>query len=196
MARRSRPVRTAAAALALAVVAGCGVRADSSPRAIDDPEGAFQVPPRGADAAGADRIYLVGSDNLLRSVRREATTVQDLIEVLLQGPNDSSQERQLSTAIPSATALNRVRSSGSTLLLDFSSDLADVAPAQQQLAVAQIVFTASALEGVREVEITIDDVAQPFLKGNGESTVGRLQVYDYPGFAQTAQPPYPALPNS
>ena len=49
-------------------------------------------------------------------------------------------------------------------------------------------------EGVTGVQITIDGEAQPLLKGNGDATTGLLRPYDYPGFIQTAQPAYPALP--
>ena len=67
------------------------------------------------------------------------------------------------------------------------------APVQPQ-ALAQIVYTAAELEGVTGVQITIEGEAQPLPKGNGDATTGLLRPYDYPGYIQTSQPAYPALP--
>ena len=179
----------AVAALAgLLALTGCGVRTDAAPRPIDDPESVLQSPSQGADAAGADRIFLVGpgENHLLRSVRREATTFESVIQVLLQGPNDRELAAQWSTSIPTGTTLNRSRPSGSTLYLDFSPELISISPILQPQAIAQIVYTASELPGIQSVQITIDGVAQPMPIGNGTSTLDSLQVFDFPDFAQTA----------
>ena len=61
-------------------------------------------------------------------------------------------------------------------------------------AVAQIVFTASEVDGVESVNILINGADQQWPSGNGELQSAPLTVYDYPGLVQSSQPAYPAIP--
>lgn len=194
MARRKRLL---AVAMALVATAACGIRTDSAPRVIDDPDAVIDEPATGgADAAGPDRIFLVGPDHLLlRSVQREAPSTQNLIEVLLRGPNEAELDAQWQSAIPPTTQLlSNPRRQGTTLFLDFSPELTTLPAVELRQALAQIVYTAAEDDGVEAVQITIDGRYQPLPKGNGETTTGPLRPYDYPGYVLTAQPAYPALP--
>ena len=62
-------------------------------------------------------------------------------------------------------------------------------------AVAQIVFTGSELDGVRTVRIRVDGQTRDWPDGRGELQRRPLTVYDYPGLAESAQPPYPPIPS-
>lgn len=197
MAPRDRLARWAVAVAAVAVAAACGVRPDAQPRTIDDPVPVVGAPASGdPDAGGRERIYLVGPDanHLLRSVPREATSTHNLIEVLLRGPNDTELGAQFQTLIPAGTTLLGSRRQGSTLHLDFSAELTTWSATNQPEALAQIVYTAAEDEGVEAVQITVAGQVLPLPKGNGDPTTEPLTIYDYPGFVQTAQPAYPALP--
>jgi hypothetical protein len=185
--------------LGLALVAGCGIQTDDQPRAIPGAEpvvGAEVV--SGAASGGARRIYLVapGERRLLRSVPRSATTAQDLIEILLDGPNEQELQDGWISQIPADTELLTSRTRGTTLFLDLTSDLTGLPTNLQPQALAQIVYTAAELPGVTGVQITIGGELQPLPKGNGVATTGVLRSYDYPGFIATSQPAYPALPGS
>jgi hypothetical protein len=189
--------RYVAVALAVGVLAGCGIRADDEPRTIHDEEPIVGAEvSSGSEAAGGERIYLVapGEERLLRSVPREATSTQNLIEILLAGPNENELEEQWVSQIPPGTRLVSSRSQGSTLFLDLTSQLTELSANFQPQALAQIVYTAAEDEGIEAVQITIDGEQQPLPKGNGDSTTEPLQIYDYPGFVESAQPDYPALP--
>jgi len=50
------------------------------------------------------------------------------------------------------------------------------------------------IDGIEAVQLKVEgeDVAWP--KPNGDTTADALRTYDYPGFVQTAQPSYPAVP--
>ena len=152
----------------------------------------------GTSASGADRIFLVapGDDDKLSSVLRNATSRENLIEVLLQGPNAEERDAQWVSNIPSGTEVLSTRSQGNVFTIDLSRDLIGLTGSPLAQAVAQIVYTASELDGVGAVQITVEGESLPFPKGNGDSTAGQLRVYDYPGFVITAQPDYPAQGSS
>ncbi|HUF96756.1 MAG TPA: GerMN domain-containing protein, partial [Ilumatobacter sp.] len=149
----------------------------------------------GSSASGANRIFLVapGDEDKLSSVPRNAVSRQNLIEVLLNGPNEEELDAQYLSNIPSGTEVLSTRSQGNVLTIDLSRDLIGLTGGPLAQAVAQIVYTATELDGVEAVQITVEGELLPLPKGNGDSTTGRLQVYDYPNFVITAQPPYPAI---
>ncbi len=180
------------------LLVACGVRADSSPH--DVPE-AFRANlsgvSSGTDASGAERIYLVepGEDRLLRSVPREASSSEELIEILLLGPNTAELDAEYSTTIPSTLQLLSAREQGSYLYIDVTSELTELSGPGLVQALAQIVYTASELDGVESVQITVNGEQIAWPKANLESTTGLLRTYDYPGLVRTAQPAYPSVPS-
>ena len=183
--------------MAAALLAGCGIRTDDEPRTIAGAEPVVGAEAgSGSASTGVDRIYLVapGEDGLLRSVPRSATSTRDLIEILLNGPNEEELAAQWTSLIPAGTELLSSRPQGSILFLDLTSELTSLPATVQPMALAQIVYTATDTPGISAVQITIDGEPQEVPKGNGELTTGALRPYDYPGLVQSAQPAYPALP--
>lgn len=182
-------------AMVLALV-GCGVPTDEDPRTIDvEPVIGEQVG-SGSESAGADRIFLVapGEPRLLRSVPRSAAgSPRNLIEILLDGPNEDELDAQWISQIPAGTQLLSFRPQGDVVFLDLTSELTALPAPVQRQALAQIVYTAAEIDGVTGVQITIEGEIHALPKGNGDATTGELTPYDYPGYVQTAQPPYPAL---
>lgn len=180
----------------------CGVQTDESPRDIADaqrgPLGTSNGSGGGA-ASGTERIYLVGpvaSGEVpqLEPVARTADTPTELIEALLAGANSAELEQQFRSAIPVGTELNAVGLQGGTLRVDLSSELQAASGDDLIDALAQLVFTSSELDGVRQVRILIDGAGQLWPVGDGTLSSEPLTVYDYPGRVATAQPDYPAIP--
>ena len=100
--------RAALAVASLILLSGCGVRPDSSPHDVpEDNRVDLSGPSIGTDASGAERIYLVepGEDQLLRSVPRQASSAEELMETLMLGPNDTELDDEYSSAIPSTLQL-------------------------------------------------------------------------------------------
>jgi hypothetical protein len=181
----------------VAMLAACGVQPDSAPRDLPEAEQQLPVLGGGATAAtGGDRIYLVGpgEDRLLRSVPRSAgTSPLDLIRVLLLGPNDDELADQYSTNIPPDTEVYSARKQGQFVTIDLSDDITELTPQSLIQAVAQIVYTATAIDGVETVRIEVDDESRVWPTATGEPKAD-LRVYDYPNLVQSAQPAYPAVP--
>ena len=78
--------------------------------------------------------------------------------------------------MPRDLVLRSARSGGGVLSVDVSSELLDEPAPKLQLAIAQIVFTASELEGVREVRVTVVGTIRPWPDGEGELRTVALDV--------------------
>ena len=191
--------RVATAFVALTVLAGCGVSPDASPRDLPEGERTLAAAQGVSDneAEGLDRIYLAapGDERLLRSVSRDAVTRRDLIEILLAGPNDDEAEQQFSTFLPpTLELLNTPRKQGPLLFLNMSPALRELSGQTLGQALAQIVYTATELDGVEVVQINVEGRSVSWPTPNGGDTSAPLSRYDYPGFVQSAQPAFPAVP--
>lgn len=194
MSRRRMLLLTVAAL----VMTSCGIQTDSAPRNLPDSERgpAAAGSSSGSDASGADRIYLVapGDERLLRSVPRDAALREDLMQILLLGPNDDEIAAQYSSFIPPDTQLLSARSKGQILIVDVTGEIAELTGQSLSQAIAQIVYTATEIDGIEAVQLKVDGVEVAWPKPNGEITADPLRIYDYPNFVQTAQPAYPAVP--
>lgn len=196
----SRPrcsVHVLVAAIAAAVTGvACGVQPDAMPRDLPEEERTIAVGPAGSDAAGANRIYLVapGEERLLRSVPRQASTRAELIEILLAGPNDDELAAQWSSFIPPSTELLWARTQGQVLTINLSGGITELSGRNLAQAVAQIVYTASELDGVEAVQLRVENEALAWPRSSGETTSDPLRIYDYPDLVVTAQPEFPTVP--
>ena len=194
---RGRIVAAAVAFAGLVVAAGCGIQPDASPRDLPEDEQLLPIDigQSGAAAAGGDRIYLVGpgADRLLRSVTRNAEQPDDLIEILMLGPNDEELADQYSTNIPPATRVRSASRQGQFLTVDLTDEITELSPQSLVQAIAQIVYTATEIEGVETVRVRVGDETRTWPTVTGEPKTD-LRIYDYPGLVQTAQPAYPAVP--
>ena len=184
--------------LSTLVMTGCALSPDAAPRDLPADERTL-VPAQtatGGEAEGPDRIYLgaPGEDRLLRSVPRDTATRQDLIEILLAGPNEDELEQQYTTFLPANLELLDTYKQGTILFLDVSDELTELTGQPLSRALAQIVYTATELEGVERVQITVNGSPVSWPRPVGSNTASTLSVYDYPNFAQSAQPAFPGLP--
>jgi spore germination protein GerM len=187
--------------VALAVMSGCSIRPDASPTDLPaDRADAFGDTPEGDVAAGTNRIYLLAPSDpeapqRLRSVQRDVRqTPTAVLGSLFAGPNTAEREEQLDTAIPAAVELlEPARQVGQLLTVDVNDVFDELTPDALRLAVAQIVATATDIEGVRSVQLRIDGETRVWPLGNGELTDRPLTQYDYPGLVESTQPAFPAI---
>jgi len=96
--------------------------------------------------------------------------------------------------LPGGLQLLSATRRGGELRVDVSSELGELSGEALVAAVAQLVFTASELDGVQSVKILIDGADQQWPAGNGELQSLPLTIYDYPGLVLSSQPAYPAIP--
>lgn len=194
-----RAIATTAFASMVWTLAGCAIQADSGPRDIpadDDARGAIESSAEGGEATGEGRIYLLapnGGEQVLRTVLRNS---KDLLQQLVQGPNQQEVSAGLSTEVPPTIVINDVRFDGSVYVVDISDGINELTGANLRLAVAQIVFTASEIPGTESVAIRVDGQSQSWPNGDGIPISRPLTAYDFVGFAESSQPAYPVTPRN
>lgn len=192
----------------LATVAGialllgaCTIQPDSQPKDIPaDQRGQLDEPgAQPGQATGAGRVFLVAAgadgESVLRSVLRNASEGEPLIRALLDGPNDDELDDGLASALPDAVSVNSARLVAGTMIIDVSEEILELNSIELRLAIAQLVFTANEIDGVRSVRVRVAGAAQEWPNGRGELRAQALTVYDYPGIAESAQPAFPPTPS-
>lgn len=190
---RWRPV-TALAVVLVALVAACGVPTDAEPRAIETRNVPFQLLAPTVEAPTTTQpantateratIYLADADGKLQAVRRPVTapaTAKRVLEALLAGPTEEEADR-FATAITSDTQLLGVDGPDNGLVIvDLSRQLLDITGRSQILALAQVVFTVTALPSVDRVLFKFEGQPAEVQNGNGtltSSPLGRLSYRD------------------
>lgn len=202
-----RPVRflplVAAAVLTGVALTACTIGSDDGPRNVPpaDQQQLRVATDRSAGAAtGTARVYLLapegaGQSHLLQAVARDVSeNATDVLTELMAGPNAEELVGQFRTALPTGLQLLSATRRGAVLQVDVSQELGELSGEALVAAVAQIVFTASEVDGVQSVKILIDGADQQWPAGNGELQSLPLTVFDYPGLVQSSQPAYPAIP--
>lgn len=189
---------------AAAMITSCGIATDDGPRDIpvaDQVELGIGTDNEAGAATGTARVYflspeVVGQSARLESVARDvAETPTALLIALLAGPNETEQSNQFRTAVPVGTELLDARRQGLVLRVDLSPEVLELSGQVLITAIAQIVFTAAELDGIRGVKILVAGADQQWPKGSGQLTSAPLTVYDYPGLVPSSQPDYPAVPS-
>jgi hypothetical protein len=188
--------------VALAAVSGCSIQPDASPNDLpDEVANVFGDPDTGDEAAGTNRIYLLAPPDVeapqrLRAVQRDVLTLPgSVLESLFAGPNADERNDLLDTAIPADVELIDARQVGQVLTVDLNDVFDELTPEGLRLAVAQIVSTATDIDGVQLVQLRIDGEERVWPLGNGELTDRPLSQYDYPGLVESSQPAFPAIPS-
>lgn len=190
---------TGAAIVGALALAGCSIQPNDTPRDVPAAQRPQLAPaPEAGQAIGAGRVFMVTDlgEQTLRAVPRDAESGQQIIEALIDGPNEGELNAGIQTAIPPELELNvPVRTVASTFTIDVSDELLNLSTAQLRVAIAQIVLTAGEIDGVRDVRILVDGVTRAWPDGRGTLTSAPLNVYDFPGFAETSQPHFPVVPS-
>jgi spore germination protein GerM len=205
---RGRWFRAALAVIVAAVVGGtaCGIPRDSSPRPVpreaQQPLGESGAPgPAGSEVFGP-RVYFLRDDPdraateaipVSRSVERSAEAV---LSALFEGRTAAETDAGLRTSIPTGTTLLGARIVAQrTLQVDVSEQIFDAESEAQIEAVAQIVYTATALQDVDRVRLLVEGEPRDWLVGDGSLVSGTLTRFMYPGFAGSTRPAFPPIPS-
>jgi len=192
--------RTLLIVILAAVFASCAIQEDGAPRDIPiSQRGNFGDPATGDAAEGAGRIYLlspVGTDEQprLRAVpRSDAADAEELLTSLLAGANEDENALGLTTAIPTDLEIQQARTVGTRLTIDINDALSELSDLGLRQALAQIVATASEVDQVQQVRLSVNGQNQGWPTGDGEVADRPLTIYDYPEFLESSQPDFPAL---
>jgi spore germination protein GerM len=184
---------------------GCGIDDDAAPQRITEvnrPNLTSTESETAGPTSGTDRIYLLApeSPNDVQRLRPVTRDVGDSATQRLQSLfgllTVVEVNARLRTAVPDGLALHSaVLQTSGTLTVDVSDQLLDLTSTNLVDAVAQIVFTASEVRDVQRVDLLVDGEARQWPAGDGELQTGALTVYDYPGFIESTQPAFPAVPS-
>jgi spore germination protein GerM len=192
--------------VAAMLLAGCSVAPDNSPRDID--AGALTLTVQdpsnvGQAAAGNGRIYLQAPDVPGEPARLQAVSrdIDDndpaaVMDALLAGPNTTEFDNGFRSGLPPGMRLLSItRQSRGVVQLNVDEAIAALRGDELILALAQIVYTVNAVNGVSGVVITVDGAEALWPASNGELQSDPLTVYDFPGLEPSTQPAYPAVPS-
>jgi spore germination protein GerM len=154
-------------AIALVLLAGCGVPVDRSPSALPRKDVPFGLLRPSAPSTTTTTkpspveipvsIFLVASSGHLEAVAREVPAAQDslvgVLGVLVRGPSNAETLAGFQSAVPAqTTVLGAVVGPGGLATVNLGGSTFGQLVGQAQIqAVAQIVFTATALPGVTDV---------------------------------------------
>ncbi|HUG32054.1 MAG TPA: GerMN domain-containing protein [Acidimicrobiia bacterium] len=169
-------------AFAAVALAACGIPIDAAPVTIDIE--AAVSPDDGGPVLGelaAVSLYLI-RDEALVPVTRDLPSppVPDIVlGSLLEGVTEPEQRANLRTAIPPGTRSNEIAADGPVLRVDLSREFASVGGEEEIFAVAQIVLTATSIEGIDLVAFELDGVPTDVPVASGALSDDPVGAGDY-----------------
>lgn len=192
-------------------LAGCAIPDDGEPRALDPSAVPFSLlatstttttQPQPPDVAQVPvSVYLVDNDAAqLVEVTRTVPppgSVRGALSELLGGPTNEELSSGLTSAIARSTALLGVQGPvDGVVTVDLSDDVRNIGGQGQRLALAQVVYTATAAPGVQGVLFAFEGEPSQVPDGQGQSTAEPLDRADFATFdpAFAPQPPPAAAP--
>jgi len=183
-------LRMSAPGLALAMLLGaCGVPSDSKPRAIPEGNVPFellapstsQAPTTVPVATLTASVYLVGANRLVAAERTVAAplTLGSVLASLTQGATAEESGAGLRSAInPQTTVINAQLTDGAAVV-NVTDAFAGIGLQEQIFALAQIVFTATSIEGVNTVQVLLNSTPVDVPRADGTLTRDPLSMADY-----------------
>lgn len=184
-------------------LAGCSIEVDETARPVPENErGQLGEQSTGDEATGSNRVFLlaptaVDQESRLRSVRRDVPSdAEDILNSLIDGPNSAEREAGLSSNLPDGLEVNSARLRGRILTVSVNDVFRELTSDALRIAVAQLVATSNEIDGVESLRLQIGNENQVWPIGNGQNTDRPLTIYDYPGFVESSQPAYPAIPTA
>ena len=187
--------RVAGTAIGLVVLAaGCGVATDDGPRALPRGDVPFELLAPSTTTVSSTTpvavttevpVYLVGAGrlNVVRRLVESPPSLFRAIESLLAGPTAEEAGAGLRSAVTNQTRLLSVRVQSGVATIDLSGEFATIGGQEQILALAQLVYTATAAQGVLGVRFSLDGKTVEVPRGDGTLSQEPLGPADYAGLA-------------
>lgn len=194
LARNASPRRRGLVILVPVVllVSGCGLGVDASPVIVkkrDVPYHLLAPATTTTTQPGAQSeyvtVYLEGPQRLVAvsSALRPPVTVRSLLSVLGTGPTSSQASAGLKSPISTAAPLSETGVSGGTVTISVSASFTTLAGHDQAMAVAQLVYTLTALPHVTSIDIRIHGKRAKVPTANGILSSGPLDRVEYAALA-------------
>ena len=164
------------------VVAACGIPLDAEPETVTvDAAGSPDVPDEFSGDLAAVTIYLVSDEALVRVTRDlpEGANLQSILESLLGRVTLPEERSNLRSSISAGTELIGVDQEQNVAHIDLSSDFAVVGGEEEILAVAQIVLTATSVDGIDLVAFQLEGVPTDVPVSSGALSIEPVAAADY-----------------
>lgn len=180
-------------ALALcAVLAGCGVSAQSAPRRLNPKDVPYGLLSQSASpstslpgmATARVTIYMENGDGRLVPVHRDVRWPASLSAILGQlaaGPTDAESSQGLVSPASSIGPFHVGVVSDGVVSVRMPKGFQSLSGLDQQLAAAQIVFTVTTFTGITGVRFLVDGQVARVPSGNGRLTRGTSTRQDFRG---------------
>jgi hypothetical protein len=168
-------------ALGLVLVAGCGVSSQDTPVLVPAERlpTANGNPSASRPALTSTGLLYLCRGNVLEPVEFlfEGEGIAGRISALLSLP---APPEGLRTAIPAGTRLEGVQQDGAVVTLELTEQMLRLRGPDQRLALAQLVYTATELEGVQGVRLSIGGKLVPLPDESGRLVERPVQREDLP----------------
>ena len=170
--------RVIAVGALVAALAGCGVPTGGDAARIDPQDVPFDLlaPPEAsptttAAPAGSQVVYLVRSEQIVPVARPNASRdPADLAALVVAGPTSDETAAGLRTAITDEDLLDGIERRGGTIVVNLGDRFSELRGLDQLLAVAQLTYTLTELEGVERIQFQRGD--RPLGVPRADGTVG------------------------
>jgi spore germination protein GerM len=177
------------AAAALTVAVGCGVPTDDEAHLTDADEVPFGLldaePEDGAAPPGGTtfvEVYLYAEEErtLIPVARRvEDQALATVLEEVERGPTEGESAAGLRSALSDSRTIIGTDITGTTATVDLADSFATIGGSEQLVAIAQIVYTATARENVSQVVFTLEGRPIEIPHGDGSLTGGPVTRDDF-----------------
>ncbi len=185
------------ATAAMLLFTACGIPTEVRPRTLAeeavpfgllDPTSTTTTSAVPAVAAVPTEIFLVREERLARAPRRVPAPISldGLLAALLDGPTSEEAAAGLRTALAPDTGIRSASTAAGIASIDLSESFAEVEGTEHILALAQLVFTATALPGVGAVDFKLAGSPVEVPTGDGTLTYGPLRRADFAALAPAA----------
>ncbi|MFR9777193.1 GerMN domain-containing protein [Micromonospora sp. MS34] len=177
--------RHVASVLLVALLSGCGVPVDATPRSVSAPPGTFPTPAATATTESDGRVdetLCFVRDNGLEAVTRRVDGVSGVdtqLQHLLTGPDDTERERGLATALPGTVTVAGASATGTVAMIDVREAGEETGRSDEVLAFGQIVCTLTHRADVDSVAFRRDGQPLEVPRADGSLSSLPLTAADY-----------------
>ena len=146
-----------AAAAVVVAAAGCSIGTDSEPRALAVSTTTTSAPAAPTSGGASAQLWYLRDGSLVpAAVSLPDHTVSTTIGALFDTTDAAVKSQKLTSSVPIDTELSSVDLNEGTLTVDLSKEFDNVVGPSRQLAIAQIVLTATEFPNVSRVRFKVD----------------------------------------
>jgi spore germination protein GerM len=172
------------------LLASCGVRTESNADVVDDDRVPFGLldadrqPVTGPSSNGAvlvDVYLSVEEGDALSTVTRRvgSSSLDAVLAELERSPTDAESADGLRSALTDVEAIAGTEVSRGVATVDLSDSFAEISGSEQLVAIAQLVYTATARPGIGQVTFTLEGQPIEVPRGDGSLTGDAVTRGDY-----------------